>query len=49
MSVTTWDPDDYQRDAALAEVEAQLRPVLTDEDGTWIADYTRLRVRAIRP
>jgi trans-aconitate methyltransferase len=38
-----------ERDAALAEVEAQIGPILVDEDGTWIADYTRLRVRAIRP
>jgi trans-aconitate methyltransferase len=35
------------RGAALAEVEARLRPILTDEDGTWVADYTRLRVRAV--
>jgi hypothetical protein len=26
-----------------------LRPVLMDETGTWIADYVRLRFRAIRP
>ena len=31
------------------EVADLLRPVLMDETGTWIADYVRLRFRAIRP
>jgi trans-aconitate methyltransferase len=39
------EPD---RSRARAEVADLLRPVLTDETGTWIADYVRLRFRAIR-
>jgi trans-aconitate methyltransferase len=34
------------RQQAQAEVAELLRPVLTDETGTWIADYVRLRFRA---
>lgn len=34
---------------ARTEVADLLRPVLMDETGTWIADYVRLRFRAIRP
>lgn len=34
--------------AAKAEVIDLLRPVLVAEDGRWIADYVRLRFRAIR-
>jgi len=34
---------------ARSEVTYLLRPVLMDETGTWIADYVRLRFRAIRP
>jgi trans-aconitate methyltransferase len=37
------------RARARAEVADLLRPVLRDETGTWIADYVRLRFRAIRP
>jgi hypothetical protein len=33
---------------ARAEVADLLRPVLMDETGTWIADYVRLRFRALR-
>jgi SAM-dependent methyltransferase len=36
------------RDAARAETADLLRPVLVDETGTWIADYVRLRFRAVR-
>jgi len=36
------------RSQARAEVTDLLRPVLMDETGTWIADYVRLRFRAIR-
>jgi trans-aconitate methyltransferase len=36
------------RSQARAEVADLLRPVLMDETGTWIADYVRLRFRAIR-
>jgi hypothetical protein len=35
------------RTAAVAEIVELLRPVLVDETGTWIADYVRLRFRAI--
>jgi SAM-dependent methyltransferase len=37
------------RFAARREVAELLRPVLMDERGIWIADYVRLRFRAIRP
>ncbi len=37
-----------QRLCARAEVADLLRPVLVDEKGTWIADYVRLRFRAVR-
>ena len=40
------EPD---RARARAETAGLLRPVLRDETGTWIADYVRLRFRAIRP
>jgi len=36
------------RSQARAEVADLLRPVLMDETGSWIADYVRLRFRAIR-
>ena len=39
------EPD---RSRARAEVADLLRPVLMDETGTWIADYVRLRFRAVR-
>ncbi len=35
--------------AARSEVVELLRPVLVDERGIWIADYVRLRFRAVRP
>jgi len=35
------------RSAARAELADLLRPVLVDETGTWIADYVRLRFRAV--
>ena len=37
-----------ERRAARSEIVDLLRPVWIDEDGTWIADYVRLRFRAIR-
>jgi trans-aconitate methyltransferase len=37
-----------ERLRARAEVADLLRPVLMDDTGTWIADYVRLRFRAIR-
>jgi hypothetical protein len=33
---------------ARSEVVDLLRPILMDENGTWIADYVRLRFRATR-
>jgi SAM-dependent methyltransferase len=39
------EPD---RSLARTEVADLLRPVLMDENGTWIADYVRLRFRAVR-
>jgi trans-aconitate methyltransferase len=39
------EPD---RSRARIEVADLLRPVLMDENGTWIADYVRLRLRAVR-
>jgi SAM-dependent methyltransferase len=36
-----------ERAAARREVIELLRPVLVDETGTWIADYVRLRFRAV--
>ena len=36
------------RDAYLAEVQETLRPQLCDPNGTWIADYTRLRFKATK-
>ncbi|MGH7109204.1 MAG: class I SAM-dependent methyltransferase [Stellaceae bacterium] len=38
-----------ERGPARAETADLLRPVLRDETGTWIADYARLRFRALRP
>ena len=38
------EPD---RSSARAEVADLLQPVLVDETGTWIADYVRLRFRAM--
>jgi SAM-dependent methyltransferase len=35
------------RSAARAEVAELLRPIMVDETGTWIADYVRLRFRAV--
>jgi hypothetical protein len=35
------------RATARAEVIALLRPVLVDETGAWVADYVRLRFRAV--
>ncbi len=36
------------REPYLAEVQETLRPQLCDATGTWIADYTRLRFKAIK-
>ena len=37
------------REAALDEMVALLKPVLCDRNGNWSADYVRLRFRARRP
>lgn len=34
------------RSAAIAQIRTALRPILTDPDGTWVADYVRLRFSA---
>jgi len=39
---------EVDRDAALADVEALLRPMLCDGAGRWTADYVRLRLSARR-
>lgn len=36
-------------EAVVAEIEAVLAPVLTDETGCWMADYVRLRWQARKP
>lgn len=41
--------DAAERRRACAEIAELLRPVLMDENGTWIADYVRLRFRATLP
>jgi trans-aconitate methyltransferase len=38
-----------ERLAARGETVELLRPVLVDEDGRWIADYVRLRFKAVLP
>jgi len=38
-----------ERPIARRELVELLRPILTDENGAWIADYVRLRFRAKRP
>lgn len=37
------------REPLVAEIESLLRPVLTDREGNWFADYVRLRWRALKP
>ncbi|MDW3204045.1 MAG: class I SAM-dependent methyltransferase [Alphaproteobacteria bacterium] len=38
--------DETERVAAIDQIRDALRPVLTDPDGTWVADYVRLRFSA---
>jgi trans-aconitate methyltransferase len=38
-----------ERQAYLDDVRARVKPALCAPDGTWTADYTRLRFRAVRP
>jgi trans-aconitate methyltransferase len=40
--------NDSDREAALAETVALLKPVLCDSDGNWFGDYVRLRFHAVR-
>jgi len=37
-----------ERAAVIEEIVDLARPVLSDEEGTWTADYVRLRFRARR-
>lgn len=37
---------DTDRVAAIGEIRDELRPILVNEEGVWIADYVRLRFRA---
>ncbi len=41
--------DEHGRKAFIAEVRDALAPKLRDANGTWIADYVRLRLSAIKP
>lgn len=38
--------DERDRTTAIDQIREALRPVLTDPDGTWVADYVRLRFSA---
>jgi SAM-dependent methyltransferase len=40
---------DSDRERLVARIETLLRPVLTDAEGNWFADYVRLRWRALKP
>lgn len=40
---------DAERKPFVAEVTEALRPVMRGKNGTWVADYVRLRFAAIRP
>jgi trans-aconitate methyltransferase len=44
--LTKLRPED--REPAIAEITALLRPILCDESGQWWADYVRLRFHAVR-
>ncbi len=41
--------DASDRPAAIDQIREALRPVLTDKDGVWVADYVRLRFSAELP
>ena len=41
--------EDALREAIIAEAEAELAGELRQRDGTWIIDYVRIRLRAVRP
>jgi trans-aconitate methyltransferase len=40
--------DESERESLVAEVRAELEPRLRDSEGNWVADYVRLRFRAIK-
>lgn len=40
-------PDDM-REAIISEAADSLRPTLRQEDGTWIVDYVRIRIKAVK-
>lgn len=44
LAVPAQDRGDF-----VGEIRDTLRPALMDEDGTWVADYVRLRFSAVRP
>jgi trans-aconitate methyltransferase len=39
---------EYDRENLVAEVRAELEPKLRNPEGTWVADYVRLRFRAVK-
>ena len=39
---------DALREAIVAEAESELRGTLQRADGTWVIDYVRIRLRAVR-
>lgn len=39
---------DALRETIVAEAEAELADVLRQRDGTWIIDYVRIRLRAVK-
>ena len=40
--------DEQLADEMIAEAVAELEPTMRREDGTWVADYVRLRMRAVK-
>ncbi|MFC1673085.1 class I SAM-dependent methyltransferase [Pseudomonadota bacterium] len=41
--------DDAEHDALMAEVREALVPQLLNADGVWVADYVRLKFKAVKP
>jgi len=41
--------DDAERDGLIDDVRDALRGVLVDDDGVWVADYVRLKFKAVKP
>ena len=40
--------DDALREAIVAEAESELRGTLQRANGTWVIDYVRIRLRAVK-